>query len=965
MTPFSSTSSLFAFPTELVQVITSYVSFLDIERSIDASPLLFSFWAIGGTDLWEARCRHLEDVKRKYFEHARRPLLCKWVGCDVYGVENFKVPRRFCELSLAALVDQVEASLGYTWAESTMAHVEAVLTAVKAMAGVKAPGSFRLPPIPTDVTTTILPVLRTKSRQITSNLAVILQSNEAALYTLIAATLLLLPGSEVQDYIEWVHAQTASVLPVDVLRYLVSAMVYLLDLHNLSSVVRHKSASPMSRMTHAALQNVDWRSKQSSSQPNGHGQWTEEQLAVINPERPLGNLTKVFAYAGSGKTTTLVEFAKARSADERILFVAFNRTVAEHILTKLSRGTQDSRTVNSLAHAAIVAQDPRARAKAYAATRSSSQSSQRQSSSKERPRELTQSEVIRLLQIPDRAGGSGQMTGYGKAGRILKCLNKFLASADPTLTEEHLPYQDPEKTKSMDPGELFSYATKLWRLVSDMNEPDAPLNYAAQVKLWQLSGKGIWARNGELDFDYILWDEAQDATECELDVLRRLKSKVVLVGDVHQLIYVWRGAKSTWESLQASNIFRLSQSFRFGRNIANASNLLLQLKGETIPVKGTDIADHVYRKFPGWATDAEQLDYVIHHTVIFRSNKELVEKVLRLATLPAMPRVHINVEEYQSRNYLSIYRDAYHLYHKRPHMVTHWKLKKFATWDQLESYVEEQDDEVDMALLSLVAMVPTFEQPGFLEAVDRAQENCVTSPEESDVILTTTHRAKGLEWPRVVVGDDYWDAFDKRYQIGTGLWQAENLNLLNVACTRAQRELILNDTMLGLLVRRQGLHRFFFRALLMALPCPRCNMPSSRTISYIPSASAMSFELCLPAPTPYTIPLGVTEYLCCLDCASQAEYLPLKEYATWCRQVLEKRTGATLRKSVTDLDEQSPFLNIDLKTLEIAEKENVEKEICIQYFWYGPKEDNDEQKKPEEDSDDELMVLEGGSWRRL
>jgi hypothetical protein len=48
-------------------------------------------------------------------------------------------------------------------------------------------------------------------------------------------------------------------------------------------------------------------------------QLTEEQLKIIN--------TSINAVAGSGKTATIIEYAKSRLATSKILYLAFNRSV--------------------------------------------------------------------------------------------------------------------------------------------------------------------------------------------------------------------------------------------------------------------------------------------------------------------------------------------------------------------------------------------------------------------------------------------------------------------------------------------------------------------------------------------------------------------------------------------------------------------------------------------------------------
>src|SRR3954447_2135207 len=50
---------------------------------------------------------------------------------------------------------------------------------------------------------------------------------------------------------------------------------------------------------------------------------TPEQQAIISA---TGNI-KINAVAGSGKTTTIIEYAKARPASSRILYLAFNKSV--------------------------------------------------------------------------------------------------------------------------------------------------------------------------------------------------------------------------------------------------------------------------------------------------------------------------------------------------------------------------------------------------------------------------------------------------------------------------------------------------------------------------------------------------------------------------------------------------------------------------------------------------------------
>ena len=60
---------------------------------------------------------------------------------------------------------------------------------------------------------------------------------------------------------------------------------------------------------------------------------TGEQQAVIDTNFDL----VINAVAGSGKTTTLVEYAKSRPANSRILYLAFNKTVKTEAQQKFAK----------------------------------------------------------------------------------------------------------------------------------------------------------------------------------------------------------------------------------------------------------------------------------------------------------------------------------------------------------------------------------------------------------------------------------------------------------------------------------------------------------------------------------------------------------------------------------------------------------------------------------------------------
>jgi len=76
-------------------------------------------------------------------------------------------------------------------------------------------------------------------------------------------------------------------------------------------------------------------------------QITNEQEEIINCDLLPGKILKIMAFAGTGKTTTLVEYTKRRPKI-RFLYIAFNKSVQLEAARKFP-GNVTARTTHSLA----------------------------------------------------------------------------------------------------------------------------------------------------------------------------------------------------------------------------------------------------------------------------------------------------------------------------------------------------------------------------------------------------------------------------------------------------------------------------------------------------------------------------------------------------------------------------------------------------------------------------------------
>jgi len=103
-----------------------------------------------------------------------------------------------------------------------------------------------------------------------------------------------------------------------------------------------------------------------------------------------------------------------------------------------------------------------------------------------------------------------------------------------------------------------------------MDNGEIEVTHDFYLKKFQLS-------KPNLHFDYILFDEGQDASSAMLDVFFKQKATKVIIGDTHQQIYSWRFAVNSLEKADFKT-FHLSTSFRFSQDIANLAMGILKWK---------------------------------------------------------------------------------------------------------------------------------------------------------------------------------------------------------------------------------------------------------------------------------------------------------------------------------------------------------------------------------------------------
>jgi DNA helicase-2/ATP-dependent DNA helicase PcrA len=318
-------------------------------------------------------------------------------------------------------------------------------------------------------------------------------------------------------------------------------------------------------------------------------------------------------------------------------------------------------------------------------------------------------------------------------------------------------------------------------------------------------------------FRHLFVDEFQDINPLQLHLLEAWRAErpdLCVVGDPDQAIYGWNGADvgalaDFSGRYPGSTIVRLETNYRStpqivrtaSRVLARRSRRTVQADGPipSISVHSTDVAEAAAvarrirdRRGPsmGWR----------HLAVLARTNAQLtlIEEALRAAQVPCRVRGGGSLlEQPEVKSWL---RDPRH---RGPTPVAPRLADLEAMLDEAADEALGNDpasgltDERRRNLEELVrvgheylALDPTGTSVGFAEWLSATLRTDDISPDADAVDLVTFHRAKGLEWPVVVV-TGLERGLVPIGQATTTEALEEETRLLYVALTRAERELYI------------------------------------------------------------------------------------------------------------------------------------------------------------------------------
>jgi superfamily I DNA/RNA helicase len=486
---------------------------------------------------------------------------------------------------------------------------------------------------------------------------------------------------------------------------------------------------------------------------------TKEQYDIINS---TGNI-KINAVAGSGKTTTVIEYAKARPKTSRILYLAFNKSVKLEATKKFAdKGLENVKveTAHSLAYKHIVFKN----------------------NYKVRPQGYKTHEIAELLGLE---GNGEKHAEYIVANHINKFISYFCNSEKKRIRDlNYLKIIADPKAKAF-VGNVYEYIEKQTRmLLNKMDKGEIDITHDFYLKKFQLS-------NPKLNYDYILFDEGQDASAAMFDVFFKQKATKVIVGDTHQQIYGWRFAINSLEKADFKT-FNLSTSFRFGQDIANLAMGVLKWK------------KHIEKEAPFQIIGKGTVGKIKSKAVIARTNLGLLLKAIEYVTeKEKVKSIYFegNISSYTYADEGASLYDVLNLWNNKRRLIRDKLISGMKDIGELEEYIDKTED-VQLGMMVEIVKEYGNSIPGIIKAIkEKHIDN--DDKENAEMIFSTVHRCKGMEYDAIQIVNDFISE-EKLEKLVTEIKKDdlnfgklnEEINLLYVAITRAKSSVHIPETLM-------------------------------------------------------------------------------------------------------------------------------------------------------------------------
>ncbi|QOX80786.1 ATP-dependent helicase (plasmid) [Trichlorobacter lovleyi] len=495
---------------------------------------------------------------------------------------------------------------------------------------------------------------------------------------------------------------------------------------------------------------------------------TEEQELIVSHQ---GDAV-CNAVAGAGKSSVLVEYARRR-VNKRGLYLGYNRSVKEEAIHKFKKGGCPlvvAETAHSLAYRLM-------RVKENFELQESGN--------------IPIYDCVSLCQaIPGTSSAlASDLDQLVFARHVLSWLSAYCNSTAETPGDYNYLFTIQDAAGQYFVEKHYSRLNQaVTKIFEGMKNNKIPLIHDAYLKLFQLSRPNLD------EFDFVAFDEGQDACPTMLDIFLRQRGDKIIVGDSQQSIYGFRGAVNSLQQVDFKK-FSMSASWRFGEEIAENALEALELK----KIFGRHKSDF---KLLGCGRPVEKRSST---AVVARSNLELLDRAIDAVKKFGVDKIcfegNLSSYSYMGGGGASLY-DVLLLFLNRKDKVKNEFIASFEGYGALKEYVTLAEDK-DLGLMMMIAQKHGREMFDHLRSLKDA--HC--PKKQAEMVFSTVHKAKGMEYDLVYLAPGFIteaDIYKKLGEIEEARMEGaqkqsaldaleEEINMLYVGITRAKDFVVMLD----------------------------------------------------------------------------------------------------------------------------------------------------------------------------
>jgi DNA helicase II / ATP-dependent DNA helicase PcrA len=484
--------------------------------------------------------------------------------------------------------------------------------------------------------------------------------------------------------------------------------------------------------------------------------WSEYQNAIFAAVETSNNSLIIEAVAGAGKTTTIVEAINHVPRGQSVAFMAFNKHIADELKRRITAPNARCMTLHSAGFSAW---------RTFLG---------RDSFSCKVDSGKTKAVIKEYTSVMERAKYGAELAklvGIAKGSGIVPQGLDYhgILDDDDAVWEDLIGFYGLERDECS-----IEVARKVLRYSIELSQH--MIDYDDMLFMPVIAGASFQK------YDVIFVDECQDLNGIQVEIVDRMRkptTRIVAVGDRHQAIYGWRGALSGAMDHIAKRFhcesLPLTVSYRCPKAIVKkAQEFVSHIQHHESAAEGRVV------EYPaGWLLK----DFRPTDAILCRNAKPLIQTAFLLIRNKISCRV---LGRDIGQGLIKLIR----------------KMRVVAIGDLIERLREYRESEVEKAMArddasKVAALDDKLDTIGvFIDELDadatvdtlvRDIEMLFSDEVTDRLTLSTVHKSKGMEWPRVFILDAHL-LMPSPYARQD--WQrSQEQNLQYVAATRAKDEL--------------------------------------------------------------------------------------------------------------------------------------------------------------------------------